>query len=237
MVKQATGTIIYRGPSMLDGASIVAVLTYRSRNVKTGPMAQLWVIRDDIHPLDARETGADASICGDCRHRGGSCYVNIGQAPASVFRGVERGIYPVASDIAGEGAGRIIRLGAYGDPAAVPVDIIAALLSRAAAWTGYSHQWQDPRFAPLARWCMASVDTPEEYWQAIAAGWRAFRVRTGTQALAAGEIVCPASDEGGKRTQCAACRLCGGNSKAAAKSIAIVAHGKGAKRFAAIVDA
>ena len=233
MIKQATGTIVYRGPSMLDGAPIVAVLTYRSRNGKTGPMTQLWIIRDDIHPLDARKTGADASICGDCRHRDGACYVNIGQAPASVYRGVRRGIYPMASDIAGEGAGRIIRLGAYGDPAAVPVDIIAALLSRAAAWTGYSHQWREPRFASLSRWCMAGVDTPDEYWQAIAAGWRAFRVRTSAQALAAGEIVCPASDEGGKRTQCAACKLCGGNTKAAAKSIAIIAHGKGARRFAA----
>ena len=38
------GAIIYRGPSMLDGSPIVAILTgidKPSHNPKTGPMAQL----------------------------------------------------------------------------------------------------------------------------------------------------------------------------------------------------
>ena len=46
------------------------------------------------------------------------------------------------------------------------------------------------------------------------------------------EILCPASEEAGKRTQCASCLLCGGAS-VKAKSIAIVAHGAGRKHHAA----
>ena len=42
------------------------------------------------------------------------------------------------------------------------------------------------------------------------------------------EILCPASKEAGYRTTCDSCKLCSG-SNISAKSIAIVAHGGGAK--------
>jgi hypothetical protein len=38
------------------------------------------------------------------------------------------------------------------------------------------------------------------------------------------EILCPASKEAGRRVQCNACKLCGGNSTNSPKSIAIVQH-------------
>ena len=80
--------IIYRGPSLLDGAPIVAIATVGSRNAKTGDMVQTWIMRDDVKPLAAAQSGADASVCGDCKHRpisGGACYVNLGQGPRAVF--------------------------------------------------------------------------------------------------------------------------------------------------------
>jgi len=40
--------IIYRGPSVLDGAPIVVVATYSKRNKKTGTMVQTYIIRDDM---------------------------------------------------------------------------------------------------------------------------------------------------------------------------------------------
>jgi RecJ-like exonuclease len=40
----------------------------------------------------------------------------------------------------------------------------------------------------------------------------------------ANEVLCPASKEAGKRTTCAACKLCGGTSTASPKSIAIPMH-------------
>lgn len=230
-----SGVVIYRGPSELDGKPITAIMTYKSRNEKTGNMAQTFIIREDISPLDALKTGADASICGECRHRpdgdgNRSCYVNVGQSVAGVWRSYHRGIYPSATSLGEAGRGRVIRLGAYGDPAAVPVRVWDALLAQASGWTGYSHQWHLPQFADMRRYCMASADNEREYSAAIAAGWRAFRVRKASEPLQSAEIVCPASAEGGKRVQCLACQLCAGASKSA-KSIAIVAHGRGAKHF------
>lgn len=59
--------IILEGPPPIDGAPIVAILNgatgRSSANRKTGAMAQLWIIRADISPVDAIHTGEDASVC------------------------------------------------------------------------------------------------------------------------------------------------------------------------------
>src|SRR5271165_5264167 len=117
------GYILYRGPSMLDGAPIVAIATMHSENRKTGNMVQTWILREDLSPVDASKAHADASICGDCKHRwslGGACYVNIGQAPGGIWRAYKRGAYLETCYVTLRtiGAGRAVRLGAYGDPAA-----------------------------------------------------------------------------------------------------------------------
>jgi hypothetical protein len=99
MAKKQNGVILYRGPSMLDGAPIVAILTglaSSSLNPKTGDMLQTWIIREDVSPVDATRTGDDASVCGDCKHRPanmGSCYVTVFQAPRSVHAAYHRGVY------------------------------------------------------------------------------------------------------------------------------------------------
>ena len=64
-----TGFVVYQGPSLLDGAPIVAIATVSSRNVKTGPMVSLWIMRSDVDPVAALHTGDDVSICGLCPHR------------------------------------------------------------------------------------------------------------------------------------------------------------------------
>lgn len=228
--------ILYEGPSQLDGAPIVAILT-RSNNRKTGPMLQTWILRQDIAPTEALKTGADESVCGDCKHRplnGGACYVLVFQAPTVVWKAWRRGIYQPAASldaIAARGAGHTIRLGAYGDPAAVPAEIWQALVSRAASWTGYTHQWRRPESAALKSLCMASTDSPDELADARAAGWRSFRVRAPSESLAPREIVCPASKEAGEKTVCASCRACGGTGAKAKADITIVAHGAKARRF------
>ena len=58
--------IIYKGPSLLDGAPIVVIATYSNRNTKTGHVVQTYILRADINPLEASKTGADVSICGNC---------------------------------------------------------------------------------------------------------------------------------------------------------------------------
>lgn len=232
-----TGFILYRGPSLLDGAPIVVVATMKTKNRKTGNMVQTWILRDDMSPLAAVRSGADASVCGDCPHRGTSCYVNVGQAPSSVHRGLERGVYPLttAQGLATIGRGRLVRLGAYGDPAAVPLSVWTALLSESTGHTGYTHQWKrsDLTEIPgLLGLVMASADSPADAAQARSLGARFFRIRGADDPLARGEFTCPASDEGGSRGTCADCLACDGSARGASKaSPVIIAHGSRASRF------
>ena len=81
---------------------------------------------------------------------------------------------------------------------------------------------------------MASVDSEVEATEARAGGWRTFRVRAATAPIMTGaEVVCPASEEAGKRTTCSACKACGGTSAKAKASIVIMAHGTTKARFMA----
>lgn len=246
------GAVIYDGPSMLDGQPIVAIATglnAKSANSKTGGMLQVWILSAEASPMEAARTGLDAAVCGGCPHRGRviedpktgdlrndgrTCYVTLFQGPRSVYAAWQRGAYLNATDDAtryATGSGRIVRLGAYGDPAAVPAHVWESLLEGAAGWTGYTHQWRSA--GHLQRWCMASVDSEQEHIEAVARGWRTFRVRTAAQALTASERVCPASEEAGKLTTCEACQACSGYAGRGRSSIAIIVHGVGSKRFSA----
>lgn len=232
------GAILYRGPSMIDGSPIVMVATglaKSSRNEKTGGgLIQTWIIRDDMSPVEAVNNGGDLAICGSCPHRGEvidgrnisrSCYVAVFQAPLSVFKSLKRGIYQTLTVEQGCGAlaGKMVRLGSYGDPAAIPFDVWQGLLSKVKACTGYTHQW---RVAPaLKAYCMASCDHAADYTEAKASGWRTFRVRSAGEALNTREITCPASKEAGYKTTCDACKACGGQSSKAKVDVAILAHG------------
>lgn len=240
--------VFYRGPSMLDGAPIIAIATIkRSKNTKTGAMVQTWILREDINPIDAARTGADFSICGNCVHRGRfkiglisgtairiestrSCYVRLDTAPRNVWGTYHRGRYTdLANNLpeaAARIAGRIVRLGSYGDPAAVPYGVWSVLLSQAAGHTGYTHQWR--QFPELAIWVMASCDSSVERVHARALGFRTFRVAPAASWVKeSGEVLCPASAEAGKKTSCIACKACGGTSAKARADIVIPAHGGG----------
>jgi hypothetical protein len=234
--------IIYRGPSLIDGGPIVVVAIASNRNTKTGDMLQTYIMRADIDPRDASKLGLDKSICGACPMRGRAtndpqakqakdraCYVLLGQGPLIVWRGLESGLYPETKDIAAMGRGRMVRIGTYGDGAAVPAYIWRALISEAIGYTGYSHQSkvESAAFDP-SLYMVSSESFPhaKEQW---VKGYRTFRILESIDQIAKGfEILCPASKEAGQRVQCADCGLCAGNS-VKAKSIAIVAHGAGRK--------
>jgi hypothetical protein len=222
------GCVLYDGPSLWDGKRIVVILTglmTSSANSKTGKMLQTWILRADAKPTVARKRGSDESVCGDCPHRAGSCYVNLGQGPRAVWECWNRGGY---ADY--DGAihnpriiGRKLRIGSYGDPAMVPVATFATILSLSSGHTGYTHQWDKPLGADLRMVCMASCDTEKQAQAAQSAGWRTFNVTADTTGID-GSVMCPASKEAGVKTDCANCNLCkGGASKA--KSVFIVVHG------------
>ena len=237
------GYIAYEGPSEIDGRPIVVIVNklQGSDNAKTGAdLVQTFIIRADVNPVIALKTGDDVSICGQCAHRpllakdNGQppCYVNVGRSVRSVFEAYRRGRYVRATPdtLRRILAGRKIRLGTYGDPAAAPVRIWQEITADAAGIVGYSHQWQAVHFdhAAWAPLVMASADSIDEAAQANLYGMRVFRVSVGVDKQA-GETTCPASAEGGRKATCDACMLCGGTSKQA-RDVVIADHAVGHAR-------
>src|SRR5215472_14390217 len=87
---------------------------------------------------------------------------------------------PVASGhaaIAAVGHGRAVRLGAYGDPAAIPSYVNESLVSEASGHTAYSHQldWAGATGFDAAR-MMVSADSLAGAQRAWDSGARTFRV-------------------------------------------------------------
>lgn len=242
------GFVLYRGPSMIDGQPIVVVVTglmTGDNNRKTGAMIQTYILRDGINPLKAAQTGADVSICGNCPHRGQivtsdtgvsrnvgrSCYVTLFQGPRVVYEALQNGRYvDVKPSIARKLlANRTVRLGSYGDPGAVPVEVWKTALAKVSNLSGYTHQWRER--PALADFCMASCDSEAERVMAKALGFRTFRVRGKSEPKLPGEGLCPASAEMGKAVQCAQCLLCGGARSKAKADITIIAHGAGRNNY------
>jgi len=248
MANKTKSAIIYEGPSLIDGGPIVVVGIVSKRNRKTGDMLQTYIQRADINPVEASRLGLDASQCGACPLRGianlekktgqadkRACYVLLGQGPTGVYKTYKAGKYRHAvghADIAALGAARMVRIGTYGDGAAVPAYVWDSLLSEAVGHTAYTHQSGNCATSFDGSLYMVSADNEQAARAAWSQGYRTFRVIASVDEMASEEILCPASAEAGRRTQCASCKLCGGAS-VKAKSIAIVAHGAGAKHFGA----
>ena len=234
-----TGYVFYEGQSPVDKAPIIGVAIVNSDNRKTGNMVQIYIMRPDVPPSIAIATGADRSICGDCRHRRDpitgrrTCYVSH-QGINAVWTGLQRGIYPriAPAQLRRIIAGRYVRLGAYGDPAMIRARVWRSILALAAGHTGYSHQWAADWAQDIASLCMASVDSAGELLAARAAGWRTFRIRLESDPVLPGEFMCPASDEAGKKLQCIACGACdGAGDNYRRASPAIIVHGTQAHHF------
>lgn len=249
--KQAkpVSSIIYNGPSLIDGSPIVVIAIVKSSNQKTSDMVQTYILRSDIDPLTASKTGLDYAICGNCIHRGKptldpkkktaterSCYVTLYHGPLVVYKAFLRGAYPMVSpeEVKRIGAGRMVRLGTYGDPLACPANVWDDLLSDAIGHTGYSHQHGliDGDYSKV----MISADTPEQAAMFHVKQQRTFRVipvatweSQGKSSMLPSEILCPASKEMNYKTTCDKCKLCAGGT--VGKSIAIVSHGTSRNMF------
>ena len=237
--------ILFEGPSEIDGKPIVAIitgLTLNSKNSKTGAMPQVWIIRSDIHPTEALRTGQDISICGNCPHRpkvlgenalkrdSRTCYVNTMSFNAVYKKYANKGYVKAdLSTLALQLAGQNIRLGAYGDPAAVPIHVWDSLLAHCKS-TGYTHQWKtcDQRYS---EYCMASCDSPIDVVLSTSKGYRTFFVQNVDSFDNVLKIVegtkfawCPASKEKGKSTTCSNCMACSGTRFGQKSNIAIMLH-------------
>jgi hypothetical protein len=226
------GVKVYEGPSLIDGQPIVVIITnfVDGENEKTGDMLQAWILRQDISPIQAKIEYKDFSVCGDCKHHESkSCYVHLLHGPTSVYRAYLRNRYVKYTTTCEKFfAGKSLRIGAYGDPAAVPTAVWHRLSLLVTKTNGYSHQWKrcDQK---LQNYCMASVDSigtyVKEYKQAQSKGWRTFRTRCfETDIILDNEMVCIASKEAGKLLDCNHCNSCSG-SISNRKNPVIVVHG------------
>lgn len=248
MKAEQYGAVVYRGPSRLDPRiPIVVVLTFYTVNTGTGDMAQTWILRaDSISPLEAIRTGQDTGNCPESctlrpRHSDekgrAQCYAASGRTAFSLqqmYRAAVDGRYPTLTveDAALRIANRRLRIGAYGDPAAVPISVWAGLIRYTRGHTGYTHAIEK---APLlGTIVMVSADSAEQALRAQARGYRTYRVRHvdsdgNPEPLLAGEVVCPKSEEGGHRSTCGDCLLCDGTGGRSPRSIAIIDHSTSAR--------
>lgn len=236
--RKSQGYIIHE-----DRIRVIIALGFRkpSKNIKTGRMIQIFILRKDIDPVMANRTGKDSAICGNCPlrgHRGTNsngelvhnlereCYVTIAQSPLSIWKAYKRSAYPVLDDlhIFNNSA---VRFGAYGDPVFIPFPILSEIANRAQTWTGYTHQWRNPIYSSYRHFLMASVENEEGMSEANESGWRTFRVSSGNADNVAGEILCVNESKG---VQCIKCGLCKG-SAIKAKNIRITVHGTGKNYF------
>lgn len=241
--------IAYEGPSLIDGEPIAVIVTgvvRPSQNVKTGPMLQVWILRQDVHPADAVKTGADSSICGACPLRGTgdgalrSCYVRVDTGPSAVWRKYTAGGYPAPDrTLWGDWIrGRDVRLGAYGEPTAAPAGVSYRLIEHARTWTGYTHRWaelsQAGRGEPWRNILMASVESDQQAQDAQRLGWRPFLALPEGAEVPEHAFLCPAEREDNPLL-CMTCGACAGTKYGTRKPTApypwVPMHGRGRKNY------
>ena len=258
------GVLLWHGPSQINGKPVFATIQFGSANRKTGSMRQTYILSAEHSTLAALQNRLEESICGTCVHRpqadgSRSCYVDL-RSLATVWQsitgsGIRTGIategrYLTLQEVASLcgvdtrralellGMGERVRLGTYGDPAAIPAALWATLTSQAETWTGYTHQWdngavsqtQRQALKPLVR---ASVDSAQGYQESTSTGWVPFvvtpDVETGRALRALGPMpvaLCPASEEAGQKATCATCPIgCKGDQGGKRLAVFIPAHG------------
>lgn len=213
--------------SVIDAGAPIVVLASKAKspdkaNGKTGDMWQMYILLADVLPTEGKAQGLDASVCGDCIHRkvnGNTCYTygTVLAGANGMWRQWKAGkAQPFTADMV---AGSTVRLGAYGDPAAVPYEVWQPILAASNGWTAYTHQWEtaDARFTAVAQ---ASCDSLSEQKIATARGWRTYTVMpVGTERVA-GAVPCPSP-----RIACADCLKCSGTGLGRKGNVWIAAHG------------
>ena len=106
-------------------------------------------------------------------------------------------------------SGSPLRLGAYGEPVAIPMEFwkpaINATIENKMGFTGYSHQWSNPQFQMWSEFLMASIHSTSEIRKASKLGWRYFR--SSTDGHVDWDVRCPEPDKG---VHCIAVQFCKG---------------------------
>ena len=157
------------------------------------------------------------------------CYVLVFQAPLAVYKCWKKGGYPTLTPKQAQKrlAYKKVRLGSYGDPVHVPLEVWTTILKFTLGTTGYTHQWKNLEYIGYSKYLMASVDTSEEMFQANVLGYRTFRVRKKNEEVQPNEVGC-LSDRNARGTKklvsCVDCMMCSGLTSKVTKDISIIQH-------------
>lgn len=211
--------IVWEGFSNFDQTPLVLLISgvRFSDNDKTGNMLQTYILRQDIEPTEAVKTGLDYATCGNCSQRpsiarktGSSiCYVNLGKSVLNIWRKYYRGGYDTLDPRYIKG--RKLRMGSYGDPAAIPFPVWEKLLKTVDSHTGYTSSWQEPFATHLKGICQASCNTLNLKEDAEQNGWKTFtNLPEGSQS-APNAILCP--NVKNNDNKCMTCGLCNGDTQ------------------------
>lgn len=228
----------------VPGKRVVILGKYRA-NKKTGMVVQLAFLDADVSPADEHQQaqldsthksaqGCDQSSCGAFS----ACYVKA--FPLHMLSlnrqwhdwqagKIERIPSKLVKSLF---SGKVIRFGEYGDPASVSVDTLKGLATYARSHLGYTHAWRTCS-GRYAEYCMASVESADDYRAAVSKGYRPFLIvpRATTRADILASIPGQSSptpcvhDING--TQCAACPTpCNGTTWVGRTSgIYVIGHG------------
>jgi hypothetical protein len=223
---------------------VITHLRGAPQNAKIGDMSQAWIMPVETSPNEAVSNGDDEAVCGSCQFRpalGGGCYVQVPFTSHRVWWAWQKfGSYKPIEQLPDLTDAKPMRIGAWGDPMAVPAEAWQRLFDAGLGrWTAYTSQWTTASEVERAwwqRWAMASCKSAEEAAEAQALGWRTYRARLETDPLQPNELVCPAAEESPSHgVTCAKCHICDGVSRRIRKNVAIVVHGRSHARGAAVV--
>ena len=197
--------IIYDGNSLLDGKPIVVIAIPKSSNDKTGNMVQTFIICKDTDPITASRRGEDYSICGNCIHRGIPNHKkNSGGADK---RSCYVMLLVVLSVYKAYKKGNYTLAQGHDDITKLGAD----------------------REVRLGTYGDTSA-VPSYVWDSLLSKSSGRTGYTHQHNVQGKEILCPASEEAGRRTTCIECKLCSGNT-ISAKNIFIPAHGTGKNNY------
>jgi len=225
------GFILYKG--ITNGQRFVVIATGFNRassNIKTGDMIQIWILLVDQSPVAGIQSGLDAlTICIGCPFSSGNgCYVNLGQAPLTVWKAYNNGSYAPLEDYS-VFQDREVRFGAYGNPSLLPLRIVKAIRRRAGKTTGYFHDWKaNQKAKKYNRYFMASTDTLASLEEAKSQGLRVFH---SSRNKPLGKFTTCLNVTRGKT--CAECGICNGGH---GPDIWVPLHGSGAKKAFQLIN-
>ena len=198
-----------------------------SSNSKTGDMVQLAILPIDSKPTKALKT-RQLPNCGDCALIS-TCYVNTVSLNAVYDQTVNQTVAAVPKRFRAP-----IRLGSWGDPGLLPIDLLQQLSRTAGAHTGYTHLWQEIE-QEYSQLLMASIDHLTAKKQGLTVdqlkrlawdkGYRTYTILQPGEKQSAQERSCLYVSN---NTQCRYCKLC--NGAGSQRSIAAPLHGPNNKQ-------